>query len=71
MSETLIAAFLSAAVTLIVSVITNHAQAEKSRALMEYQLGVLSARVEKHNNLIERTYALEREVAVIKGEMKL
>ena len=57
--ETIIAAAITGAVTLLVCLITNHAQQEKTRALMEYQLKALSAKVEKHNNLVERTYQLE------------
>ena len=60
--ETVIAAAITGAVTLIVCLITNHAQQEKSRALTEYQLRELSQRVEKHNNLVERTYLLEGEM---------
>ena len=60
--ETVIAAAITGAVTLIVCLITNHAQQEKTRALMEYQLRELSQRVEKHNNLVERTYLLEGEM---------
>lgn len=71
MSETLIASFISAMVTLAVSLITNHASAEKSRALMEYQLGELTKRVEKHNNVIERTYKLEELTAVQTEQLKV
>ncbi|MBQ0067372.1 MAG: hypothetical protein KBS60_04205 [Phascolarctobacterium sp.] len=71
MSETLIAAFLSAAVTLTVSLITNHAQSEKSRALIEYQVGELKKQVEKHNNIIERTYKLEELTAVQTEQIKV
>jgi ribosomal protein S13 len=53
---------ISGAVTLAVCLITNHAQQEKTRALMEYQLKELSQRVEKHNNVIERTYLLEGQM---------
>lgn len=60
--ETIIAAVISGAVTLAVCLITNHAQQEKTRALMEYQLKELSQRVEKHNNVIERTYLLEGQM---------
>lgn len=60
--ETIIAAVISGAVTLAVCLITNHAQQEKTRALMEYQLRELTAKVEKHNNLVERTYLLEGQM---------
>lgn len=42
----------------------------KSMALIEYRLKELEGKVNKHNNLIERTYQLEKEVAIIQEEMK-
>ena len=68
--ETVIAAAITGAVTLIVCLITNHAQQEKTRALMEYQLRELSQRVEKHNNLVERTYLLEGEMRECQHDIK-
>ena len=57
--ETVLAAAISAAVTLAVCMIQNHAQAEKTRALLDYRLGELEKKQDKHNNLMERTYKLE------------
>ena len=42
----------------------------KSMALIEYRLKQLEEKVNKHNNLIERTYQLEKEVAIIQEEIK-
>lgn len=42
----------------------------KSMALIEYRLKELEEKVNKHNNLIERTYQLEKEVAIIQEEIK-
>ena len=67
-------AILSAAVTLLVCMINNYYQMRKSReqrsktiALVEYRLDELTKRVDKHNNVIERTYKLE-EVAALQEE---
>lgn len=68
--ETVIAAVISGAVTLAVCLITNHAQQEKTRALMEYQLRELTAKVEKHNNLVERTYLLEGQMRECQHDIK-
>lgn len=68
--ETIIAAVISGAVTLAVCLITNHAQQEKTRALMEYQLRELTAKVEKHNNLVERTYLLEGQMRECQHDIK-
>ena len=50
--------------TLIVCMINNHGQQEKTRALMEYKLDELTKRVEKHNSVVERTYILEEKMKV-------
>ncbi len=57
--ETIIAAAITAGVTLVVSLISNHAQAEKTRALLDYRLRELEKKQDKHNSLMERTYKLE------------
>ena len=68
--EVIIAAAISGAVTLAVCLITNHAQQEKTRALMEYQLKQLEAKVEKHNKVIERTYKLEGQMEECQHDIK-
>ena len=60
--ETVWAAAISAAVTLAVCLIQNHAQNEKTRALLNYRLGELEKKQDKHNNLMERTFKLEGKV---------
>ena len=69
--ETIISACISAAVTLIVCVISNNAQQEKTRTLMEYKLEELTKRVNEHNNLIKRTYALEEKISVHEEQIKV
>lgn len=39
-----------------------------SRAVMEQKIDELTRRVDKHNCLIERTYLLERDVALLKND---
>ena len=63
--ETIIGILISSGVTLLVCIINNHYQANATRTLMEYKLEQLTNRVDKHNEVIERTYNLEREVALI------
>lgn len=69
--ETIISACISAGVTLLICVINNHGQQEKTRALMEYKLDELTRRVDKHNNTIERTYRLEEQVALHEEKLKV
>lgn len=62
--EVIISSCISAAVTLLVCIINNHGQQEKTRALMDYRINELTKHVEKHNNVIERIYVLEEKVKV-------
>ena len=62
--ETIISAGISAGVTLIVCLISNRSQQEKTRALMEYKLEELTKKVQKHNSVVERTYILEEKMKV-------
>ena len=57
--ETVIAAVISGVVTLIVCLVNNRAEAEKTRALLDYRLSELEKKQDKHNNLMERTFRLE------------
>lgn len=64
---TIVAALISGGAAIIVSAI----QHRKSDALIEYKLGEVIKRQDKHNQLIERTYELEKDVEVIKNDMKV
>ena len=67
--ETIIASCISAGITLIICLVTNHAQSQKTLALMEYRLNELTVEVRKHNGLIERTYKLEQDSALHEAEL--
>ena len=69
--EIIISSCISAAVTLLVCIINNRGQQEKTRALMEYKLDELTKRVDKHNNTIERTYHLEEQMALHEEKIKV
>lgn len=64
--ESVVTALVTGALTLAGVLVSN----SKSRAVLEAKVDALSQKVEKHNQLIERTYGLEREVAVLKKEME-
>ena len=57
--ETIIASAIAASVTLLVCIINNRSQQDKTRALLDYRLGQLEQKVDKHNKVIERTFQLE------------
>ena len=65
MSATIISSLISAAVTLIVCLITQN----KTKALIAYRLEELEKKQDKHNSVIARTYKLEQDVAVIKEQI--
>ena len=67
MSETIIVAILSLAGTLIGSLFGILA----SNKLVVYRIEQLEKKVEKHNNVLERVYVLEKDDAVIKEDLKV
>lgn len=73
MSEALLSAF----VTLIVCLINNFFQSrqtdkknEEMIGLIQYKIEELTKRVDKHNNVIERTFKLEEQTAVQEEKIK-
>lgn len=67
MTESIIIAVLGLVGTLIGSYLANR----KSAALMAYRMEQLEAKVGKHNNVIERTYALEESVHLLDERVKV
>ena len=69
--ETILAAVISGAVTMVVCLVNNHAQAEKTRALLDYRLSELEKKVDKHNHIVERTFRLEGDMEVVHEQIKV
>ena len=67
MTEAIIVALLGLVGTLAGSYLANR----KSTALIVYRLEQLEQKVSKHNNLVERTYALEESVALLEERQKV
>lgn len=44
---------------------------ELNQQALEMQIVTLSERVEKHNNVIERTYRVEQDIALLKEQIKV
>lgn len=68
---TIVSSLISAATAIIVCVITQTSQNKKQTALIEYKLEQLTIKVEKHNNLIERTYKLEELTHIQDEQIKV
>ena len=67
MSDTIIVALLSLAGTLIGSIFGIIA----SNKLVVYRIEQLEKKVEKHNNVLERDYTLEKDEALLKEEISV
>lgn len=74
----MIEAIITGAVAIVVCMINNicqhrrmERQNDKTVALIEYKLNELTKRVEKHNNVIERTYQLEKAIQVDEEKIRV
>lgn len=67
MSETIIVALLSLAGTLLGSLFGIMA----ANKLVVYRIEQLEKKVEKHNNVVERVFSLEKHEAVMEEEIKV
>ena len=67
MSDVIIVGILSLVGTLAGAYLANR----KSSALIAYRLQELEKKVDKHNTVIERTYALEERAAVMEEKMEV
>ncbi len=64
--ESIIVACITGFVTLIGVILSN----SMSRAVMEVKLDALTEKVEKHNQVLERTYRLEQDMAVVQNDIE-
>lgn len=78
MAATIIASVISGLCALLVCMINNafqqkaqKEQADKTTALIAYRLEQLEAKVNKHNEVIERTYKLEEHEAVVDEKIRV
>lgn len=63
--ESVAAALVTGLLTLAGVLASN----SRSRAVMEAKIDALTKQVEKHNSLIERTFNLERDMAVARNDI--
>lgn len=78
MDAAIITSFISAAAAIIVCMVNNHftmKRTEKAQqdniVLISYRLEQLEQKVDRHNNLIARTYDLERRADVMEEKQKV
>ncbi len=71
MEETSVVAIIVALLSLIGTLCGSYFAQRKSTALIAYRLEELEKKVYKHNNLIERTYQLEKRCDVFDEKLKV
>ena len=78
MEPTIAAALITGAVTILALVITNNYQNRRIVQLMEIKLALinqtiqtLSDRVDKHNSVVDRTYKLEEQIALLEKDINV
>lgn len=59
---TAIATIIGALISGVVSLLVSTHQHDKAMALVEYRIGELEQKMDKHNNLVERTAVIERDL---------
>ena len=63
-------AIVIALITVIGNVIVSYLTYRKGLALIEYRLGQLEDKVNKHNNLVDRMYEAEKKIAIIEDDVQ-
>ena len=78
MDASIITGLISGGIAIIVCLINNHYQTKESDKkheanilLISYRLEQLEKKVDKHNEVIDRTYALEKRTAVTEEQIKV
>lgn len=73
----LVSSLLSAGAAIAVCLITGAQQAKATREankeswdLVNYRLDQIEQKQDKHNSIIERTFLLEKDVAIIKEQIR-
>lgn len=66
----IIVAIISGLCVAIPSIIATISSNKKSNDLVLYRIDELDKKVHEHNNLIDRMYKVEKEVALLKDDIK-
>lgn len=70
MNSTIIVAIISGLCVAVPSIIATISSNKRSNDLVIYRIDELDKKVHEHNNLIDRMYKIEKEVAILKDEIK-
>ena len=67
--EIIVTSVISGLCVAIPSIIATVTANRKDNALVKYRIDELDIKVNKHNNLIERTYKIEERLSIIEERM--
>lgn len=70
MDSVIITSLISGLCVAIPNIIATLSMNKRNQELINYKIDELSKRVDKHNNLIERTYKIEERLAVIEDDIR-
>ena len=77
MNPTITASLISSLAALVVCMVNNHFQAQKSErahqdniVLISYRLEELEKKVDKHNSVVERTFILEGRMSEAEHDIR-
>lgn len=71
MQEAVVCALIAGIVSVLGTWLSNRKSQAVFQAVFETKIEELSKYVEKHNQVIERTYALERKAGIIEEQVKV
>ena len=71
MSDSIVVALITGGLALAGTLAGSYFSNRKSNALIEYRLDQLEMKMDKHNNIIERTYKLEELAALQEEKIKV
>lgn len=69
MTDVIITALISGLCVAVPSIVATVMSNSKHQELIEYKIGQLEQKVDKHNNVIERTYTLEHAVEALEDQV--
>jgi biopolymer transport protein ExbB/TolQ len=70
MSSVIITSLISGLCVAIPNIFATLSMNKRNQELINYKIDELSKRVDKHNNIIERTYKIEERLAVIEDDIR-
>ncbi len=70
MNSTIVVSIISGLCVAVPSIIATISSNKRSNDLVIYRIDELDKKVHEHNNLIDRMYKIEKEVAILKDDIK-